>query len=343
MSSITRPFVDALAAAAAAASQLHASTPPATQPAGRLSDGRAWTPADVVALMDRLYPRTDDDMTDAPRRQQRLCSAFLAGATEAQGARLQHPGAAFVTQAMQLARTLLKNRAAREDSRLWHAFMAGAHAAEVEVARLAALAGSTSAWANGTRALRDAAREAAPLKLFVRQPFTESDEAQQRLIAGVLERIDAHNGKPLVFDYLTGKKAESADTFRASFEAESGQRFTPPAFRAHRLARLSQAEAFVNIRVGMSESSAFELSYHIFRGACTPVLFLVWKHAPIKTTLLKELGNLCDVTYLEFEHADELDAGMAEFFGRCAREGARSGWPPLHAAPIGAGRRITAQ
>ena len=92
---------------------------------------------------------------------------------------------------------------------------------------------------------------------------------------------------------------------------------TPAAFRAWRLQLLSQADAFVNIRVGMSESSAFELSYHVFRGACTPVLFLVWKQAPIKTTLLKELGALCDVTYLEFDHPDEIREGAAQFFARC--------------------------
>jgi len=138
-------------------------------------------------------------------------------------------------------------------------------------------------------------------------------------LEGVLARIEQSNGAPHAFSYLTGHQAESADTFRASFEAEAGQPFTPQNFRAWRLARLAQADAFVNIRVGMSESSAFELSYHVFRGACTPVLFLVWKHAPIKTTLLKDLGNLCDVTYLEFEHADDLDAGLAEFFRRCKR------------------------
>jgi len=34
----------------------------------------------------------------------------------------------------------------------------------------------------------------------------------------------------------------------------------------------------------------------------------VWKHAPIKTTLLRELEDLNDVTYLEFEHVDDLRA-----------------------------------
>ena len=51
----------------------------------------------------------------------------------------------------------------------------------------------------------------------------------------------------------------------------------------------------------------------------TPVLFLVWKHAPIKTTLIRELQDLCDVTYLEFEHVDELRKGIHAFFSTIRR------------------------
>jgi len=153
-----------------------------------------------------------------------------------------------------------------------------------------------------------------PLKVFIRQPFTESDVRQQELIGDILNVIDSANGLPHAFDYLTGSKAESADTFKKSFERDYQLPFTPKNFRDHRLALLDQADAVVNIRVGMSESSAFELAYHIFKGRCTPVLFLVWKHAPIKTTLIRELQDLCDVTYIEFEHVDELREGIHRFF-----------------------------
>ena len=270
---------------------------------------RTWTQADVVALMDQLYPLPDGEPGERVR-QQRLRSAFLAGAADAQGELLPRPSAALIASSVQVARVLLKNRAASHDSRLWHAFVAGAHAAREEAAQ---------------RKAQPA--DAAPLKLFIRQPFTESDQAQQSLIGAVLAQIDHHNGDPFSFRYLTGKKAESADTFRASFEAETGQPFTPQAFRAHRLSLLAQAEAFINVRVGMSESSAFELCFHIFKGACTPVLFLVWKHAPIKTTLLKDLGNLCDITYLEFEYAEELRSGIDDFFRRRRRDVMARGAP----------------
>jgi carbamoyl-phosphate synthase large subunit len=56
------------------------------------------------------------------------------------------------------------------------------------------------------------------------------------------------------------------------------------------------------------------LSYHIFQGRRTPVLFLVWKGAPIKTTLIRELDDLVDVTYVEFDEVEELRPAIHRFF-----------------------------
>jgi hypothetical protein len=265
-------------------------------------DRRHWTLGDVQARLGQLHApadRADAAGSDFEHSQRQLCAAFLAGVTESREEQPLRPGPPLAAAALQNARVLLKNRAMSPPSRLWHAFMAG-----IQLAR--STAGSVGS----------ASAQSRPLKIFVRQPFTESDQAQQALIAGVLGQIEACNAATLPLQYLAGKQAESADTFRSAFEAETGRSFSPQAFRAHRLQLLAQAEAFINIRVGMSESSAFELSYHIFKGACTPVLFLVWKHAPIKTTLLKDLQNLCDVTYLEFEHPGELRSGIEAFFSR---------------------------
>jgi carbamoyl-phosphate synthase large subunit len=164
------------------------------------------------------------------------------------------------------------------------------------------------------RSLRQRSVGVPPLKLFIRQPFTESDATQQRMIADILTLIDTANGIPYPFKYLTGTEAESADTFRASFERQYNQPFTPKNFRRHRLALLEQADVMINIRVGMSESSAFELAYHVFKGRRTPVLFLVWKGAPIKTTLLRELDDMVDVTYIEFDEVEELRGAIHRFF-----------------------------
>jgi hypothetical protein len=271
-----------------------------------------WTPEDVRALMAHGFAPPSGRPGDQAQARQHLSAAFLAGVVAAHEAAHGKVPGALAARAVAEARTLLKNRAASAQTRQWKAFSAGLRAGRPA----AAGAGMVPP------AVMHGAAER-PLKLFVRQPFTESGDAQQALIGDVLAQIEACSPAAGRFAYLTGRQAESAATFRTSFEAETGQAFTPAAFRAHRLQLLAQADAFINIRVGMSESSAFELSYHVFRGACTPVLFLVWKHAPIKTTLLKDLHELCEVTYLEFERPQELRDGMAAFFERLARGAAR--------------------
>jgi len=277
----------------------------AARPAAR------WTPADAARLLERMRPAPSGRPGDQARERGELAAAFLAGVAQGHEETHASPATSLFDLAMQAARTLLKNRAATQADRAAHAFLAGLRAARAPTALMS---------------FDEPA--ALDLRLFVRQPFTESGETQQGVVASVLERIRARDGQPHAFRYLTGCRAESADTFRASFELETGRAFTPETFRAHRLRQLDQADVFVNIRAGMSESSAFELSYHVFRGACTPILFLVWKQAPIRTTLLKDLGSLCDVTYLEFDDPAELDAPLADFFGSCER-GRRSARPAL--------------
>jgi carbamoyl-phosphate synthase large subunit len=199
-----------------------------------------------------------------------------------------------------------------------HARLADAHAPAPSAARAAPSAADLAAAAAELPERRARRREravgVAPLRLFIRQPFTESDAEQQRLIGEIMQLIDSANGSPYPFDYLTGTSAESALTFKKAFERDQRQPFTPQNFRRHRLALLERADVLINIRVGMSESSAFELAYHIYQGRRTPILFLVWKNAPIKTTLIRELDDVVDVTYLEFEHVDELREGIHRFF-----------------------------
>jgi carbamoyl-phosphate synthase large subunit len=61
------------------------------------------------------------------------------------------------------------------------------------------------------------------------------------------------------------------------------------------------------------------------------MFFAVWKHAPIKTTLLRELEELCDVTYREFEDPEELRSDLQHFFLRIAKGMASR---PPHLGPI---------
>ena len=90
-------------------------------------------------------------------------------------------------------------------------------------------------------------------------------------------------------------------------------------FRRYRLSQLRRADAFLYVRTAMSESGAFEVSYNVFAEPRAPMFFAIWKHAPIKTTLLRELEEVCDVTYREFEDPEELRGDLQLFFHRVAR------------------------
>ena len=84
------------------------------------------------------------------------------------------------------------------------------------------------------------------------------------------------------------------------------------------MSQLRRADAFLYVRTAMSESGAFEVSYNVFAEPRAPMFFAVRKHAPIKTTLLRELEEVCDVTYREFEDPEELRGDLQHFFHRVA-------------------------
>jgi hypothetical protein len=138
-------------------------------------------------------------------------------------------------------------------------------------------------------------------------------------VEGVLRIVDeiARSGMPL--EYLTGNTPLSDQTFRDALERSQRFPFSPRNFRRYRLSQLRRADAFLYIRTAMSESGAFEVCYNVYNEPRAPMFFAVWKHAPIKTTLLRELDDVCDVTYREFEHPEELRADMQRFFYRVAQ------------------------
>jgi hypothetical protein len=121
------------------------------------------------------------------------------------------------------------------------------------------------------------------------------------------------------FEYLTGNTPLSDQTFRENFEQSQGLAFNPVSFRRYRLSQLRRADAFLYVRTAMSESGAFEVSYNVFAEPRAPMFFAVWKHAPIKTTLLRGLEDVCDVTYREFEDPEDLRVDLEHFFRRIAK------------------------
>jgi hypothetical protein len=166
------------------------------------------------------------------------------------------------------------------------------------------------------RTIDDQSKNRPPLRVFIRQPYTETGDAECRVVSEVLELLRSMDGNPHQMEFLTGTKAESGSTFRETFTKSTGIPFTPKAFRRHRLVLLDQADVVINIRTAISESTAFELAYHIYQGTQAPVLMLVWSKSPIKTTLLKELDEIADVTYLEFDHASDIAGLLKTFISR---------------------------
>jgi carbamoyl-phosphate synthase large subunit len=185
-------------------------------------------------------------------------------------------------------------------------------------------------WNLSVHPLQYYAQLLSPLKLFIRQPLTQSGDESMKIVEHVLQIVEEIGSDGLRLEYLTGKTALSDQTFRESFEQRQGLPFNPVNFRRYRLSQLRRADAFLYVRTAMSESGAFEVSYNVFAEPRAPMFFAVWKHAPIKTTLLRELEEVCDVTYREFEDPEELRGDLQHFFHRIAKGMASR---PLHLCP----------
>ena len=161
------------------------------------------------------------------------------------------------------------------------------------------------------------------LKLFIRQPFTETSEREAVIIQGVLDVLQQIQGKPYDFQFLTGQEAQNSGTFRRRFERDTGQKFTPRNFRHLRLNLIDEADAIVAIRTGLSESTAFEVAYNIFGGHAVPMFFAIWDQAPIKTTLMRDLNEIVPAQYVTFSKPEELAEPLLDFFESCAKSNGR--------------------
>lgn len=159
------------------------------------------------------------------------------------------------------------------------------------------------------------------VKLFIRQPLTQSGE-ESKAIVGAVEKIveDIRQQNGISIDYLTGITPLSEKTFRENFEKNQGVEFNPVNFRNYRLGQLDQADAFLYIRTAMSESGAFEISYNVNARPKAPMFFAIWKGAPIKTTLLRQLDDVLDVTYIEFDDPEEVRGPLTDFLVRIDKQ-----------------------
>jgi carbamoyl-phosphate synthase large subunit len=165
-------------------------------------------------------------------------------------------------------------------------------------------------WIPTVRSLQSYTEPHPPLKLFIRQPLTQCGDESKKIVEGVLHIVDeiGRNGVPV--EYLTGNTPLSDETFRENFEQSQGLPFNPVNFRRYRVSQIRRADAFLYVRTAMSES---------FAEPRAPMFFAVWKHAPIKTTLLRDLEEVCDVTYSEFEDPHALRGDLEHFFRHIAK------------------------
>jgi carbamoyl-phosphate synthase large subunit len=173
-------------------------------------------------------------------------------------------------------------------------------------------------WKPDVRTLQSYAQPHRPLKLFIRQPLTQSGDESKKIVEGVLRIVDEIGRDGTPFEYLTGNTPLSDRTFREAFERSQGLPFSSQNFRRYRLSQLRRADAFLYVRTALSESGAFEVCYNVYNQPRAPLFFAVWKGAPIKTTLLRDLDDVCDVTYREFEDPEELRIDLQRFFYRVA-------------------------
>lgn len=153
------------------------------------------------------------------------------------------------------------------------------------------------------------------LNVYFRQPFTETRAEEKAILAESVKLLASLKNKYRL-NFLLPLEAYSSENFKEQFEIYANQPFTPNSFRTYRLNKLNEADIFINLRVAMSESSAFEMAYNIFHGNNAPIFFAIWKKAPIKTTLLKDLQYINNVNYTEFDHplsmASKLEAFIIE-------------------------------
>jgi hypothetical protein len=152
------------------------------------------------------------------------------------------------------------------------------------------------------------------IKVFVRQPLTQTGEREARVVQAALDGIGALVGDGrYAIELVTGSKAHDSDSFRQAFTSEAGGAFAPRRFRDTRLALLSRADVMLVLRTGLSESGAFEVAYNIYGGRRIPILFAVWDEAEIKTTLLRDLDDLAKVRYVRFSDPAAVAAEFARF------------------------------
>ncbi|QUM82187.1 hypothetical protein HWV01_18810 [Moritella sp. 5] len=148
------------------------------------------------------------------------------------------------------------------------------------------------------------------MKLLVKQDVGDIHKDHLKILDNVITFLQ-HNIDGLEF-LPFNLDAEQGD-YQQAFQRQTGIIFTPANYRHYRLRLLSVVDALLYIHTSSNDSDAYELSYNLSSIHPKPVFFAVWRGAPIKSPLLKELDQDYPVTYCQFSHPRELLEGFKRF------------------------------
>ncbi|MDX2320755.1 MAG: hypothetical protein QNK26_09195 [Moritella sp.] len=148
------------------------------------------------------------------------------------------------------------------------------------------------------------------MKLLVKQDVGDIHKDHLKILDNVITFLQ-HNISDL--EFLPFNLSEEQDDYKQAFQRQTGIIFTPANYRHYRLRLLSVVDALLYIHTSSNDSDAYELSYNLSSIHPKPVFFAVWRGAPIKSPLLKELDQDYPVTYCQFSHPRELLEGFKHF------------------------------
>jgi hypothetical protein len=148
------------------------------------------------------------------------------------------------------------------------------------------------------------------MKLLVKQNVGDINRDHLKIVGNVVTFLQNNIAG---LEFLPLHLDEDQDDYQLSFQQRTGIVFTPANYRHYRLRLLSVVDALLYIHTSANDSDAYELSYNLSAIHPKPVFFAVWRGAPIKSPLLKELDQDYPVTYCQFSHPKELLEGFKLF------------------------------
>lgn len=148
------------------------------------------------------------------------------------------------------------------------------------------------------------------MKLLVKQNVGEINNEHLKIVSNVVTFLQ---GNIPDLEFLPVHLDEDLENYQDAFQKQTGIVFTPANYRHYRLRLLSVVDAILFIHTSSNDSDAYELSSNLSSINPKPVFFAVWRGAPLKSPLMKELDLDYPVTYCQFSHPKELLEGFKTF------------------------------